>query len=313
MDLLSDVLMRLKLKGTLYFRTSLTSPWGVEVPQYENVMRFHYAHKGRCLVRVDKVAEPVALEQGDLLIIPRGASHRLFCDPRNEHHVLPLETVLRDSGFTGEGVLIYGGDEDLRDTQLICGHFAFDPLMRHALLDNVPPFIRIENYGEAAGLWMEQTLRMIGTETGRAQLGGNLIALKMSEIIFAQALRAFIEREGAAHKGLAGFADPRVARALTAFHKAPGEDWSVVRLAEEAGMSRTAFATGFAELMGVTPMGYVTDWRMQIARHALAQGDDSVGAVGEQVGYASEAAFMRVFKRASGLTPSAFRRRMRAA
>ena len=225
MDLLSDVLSRLDLTGTLYFRTSFTAPWGVDVPSYANVARFHFAHKGRCLVRITGVNTPVALEQGDLIIIPRGASHRLFCTPENEHVAMPLETVLQESGFGGEGVLVFGGDEDMRDTQLVCGHFAFDPFAHHPLLDRLPPFIHVANYGEAAGKWMEYTLRMIGTEAGRSLAGGDLIALKMSEIIFAQALRAFLDREGARHAGLSGFVDPQMSRALMAIHKSPGAGW----------------------------------------------------------------------------------------
>ncbi|MBS0565290.1 MAG: AraC family transcriptional regulator [Proteobacteria bacterium] len=308
MDLLSDILLRLNLRGSLYFRTSFTSPWGVEVPAFENVARFHFVHRGRCLVRVAGARDLVALEQGDLLIVPKGASHRLFCDPVNEGHVLPLERVIELSGFTGEGALVFGGDADDRDTQLICGHFAFDPLARHPLIDRLPPFIHLADYGQAAGKWMEYTLRMIGTEAGGAQFGGDLIALKMSEIILAQALRVFLAGEGAAQAGLAGLADPQLSRALEAMHRDPGRAWSVADLAREAGLSRTGFAMRFAAAMDMTPMAYLTQWRMQIARHALRHGRSAVAEVAERVGYGSEAAFARVFRKEAGLTPAAFRR-----
>lgn len=308
MDLLSDILLRLNLRGSLYFRTSFTSPWGVEVPAYENVARFHFVHRGRCLVRVAGAAGLVALEQGDLLIVPKGASHRLFCDPVNEGHVLPLDRVIELSGFTGEGALVYGGDDDDRDTQLVCGHFAFDPLARHPLIDRLPPYIHLADYGQAAGKWMEASLRMIGTEAGGAQIGGDLIALKMSEIILAQALRVFLAGEGATQAGLAGLADPQLSRALAALHRDPGRAWTVADLAREAGLSRTGFALRFASDMNMTPMAYLTQWRMQLARHALRHGREPVADVAERVGYGSEAAFVRVFRKEAGLTPAAFRR-----
>ena len=308
MDVLSDILMRLNLKGTLYFRTSFTSPWGVEVPPFEDVARFHYVHRGGCLVRVSGADGLVALAQGDLLIVPKGAGHRMFCDPRTEDQALPLDRVIELSGFTGEGVLIYGGDQDDRDTQLICGHFAFDPQASHPLLDRLPPYIPLADYGQAAGKWMEYTLRMIGTEAGGAQIGGDLIALKMSEIILAQALRVFLGTEGAGKAGLAGLADPQIARALAALHRAPGDAWTVAALARIAGMSRTAFALRFAQTMAMTPYAYLTGWRMQVARHALRHTRHSIGDVADRVGYASEAAFARVFKKEVGQTPAAWRR-----
>lgn len=310
LDLLSDLLMRFQFRGTLYFRTSFTSPWGVDVPYFPDVMRFHFAHKGRCFARVDGVKTPVSIEQGDLLIIPRGARHRLYCDPVNEHAVLPLDTVLEKSGFSGKGALVYGGDDDDRDTQLICGHFAFDPQMRHPIIDQLPPFLHIPNYGEGAGKWMESTLRMIGAEAGHSLLGGDLIAVKMSEIIFAQALRAFILTNGHEHTGLAGFADPQISKALHAAHGAPQNNWTVAELAHVAGMSRTAFSNRFTALMGITPMGYLTSWRIQLARQELSGGKLSVAEVGARIGYASEAAFSRIFKKISGTSPAAYRRMM---
>ena len=311
LDLLSDILTRLSLTGTLYFRTSFTKPWGVAVPAFENVARFHFAHRGDCLIRVDGVERPFELAQGSLLIVPHGAAHALYCGHDPEHTILPLDRVLADSGFTGSGVLVHGGDLDRRETQLICGHFSFDPEARHLLLDRLPPAILIDDYGEAAGNWMQATLRVIGNEAASNQFGGDLIALKMSEAIFAQALRSYLESEGADKAGLAGFADPRLRRALDAFHKNPSHGWTLQDLAREAGISRTGFAEMFSNKMGVTAMQYVAAWRMELAKQALRQGADSLGDIAQSVGYASETAFTRVFKKEVGLTPAAYRRNAR--
>jgi len=134
----------------------------------------------------------------------------------------------------------------------------------------------------------------------------------MSEAIFAQAIRAHIEQAGAQDCGVAAFADPHLARALTAFHRIPAEDWSVASLAREAGLSRTGFAERFSARLGVTPMAYVTSWRMQIAREALAGRGLTVAEAAELSGYASESAFSRVFKKEIGVSPAAVRQLRKA-
>ncbi len=308
MDLLSDILSHIQLRGTLYFRTSFTSPWSVKVPAYENVARFHFAHQGRCLIRIDKDKPPVLLEQGDLLIITRGASHTLYCDPKTENEAVQLDKVIEQSGFTGTGALVYGELGTNHETQLVCGHFAFAEDARNLLIDALPSHIHIKNYGEDAGIWMEKTLKVIGNEAGKQQLGGDLIAMKLSEIVFAQALRAYLESEGSNIPVLAGFADHNIARVLTAIHKEPGNTWSLERLAEIAAMSRTAFATRFSQCMQITPLGYITYWRIQIARDMLANSSEPIIKIAEHVGYQSEAAFSRVFKKHMTKSPASYRR-----
>ena len=312
LDLLSDILTRLSLRGTFYFRTSFSPPFGVQVPAFQNVARFHFVQRGELNVFVSNTGETLRLKQGDLILIPHGSAHALLCNEVKPLDALPLEQVLKDSGYQGDGVLIYGGEDKSRDTQLICGHFSFTgPPGRqgtgHMLIDRLPPYILIENYGGDAGAWIEATLRMIGSEISSAQIGGDLIALKLSEVLFAQAIRAHLEYQSPSDTALAGFADPRISRALTAFHKFPAQDWSVETLAREAGMSRTAFAQLFAEKMGTTPMHYLTDWRMQIACHGLTESRWNVADAAAEVGYASEAAFSRAFKKQIGLSPAAYR------
>ena len=306
-DPLSDILTRLTLKGTLYFRTSFTPPWGVAVPAYQHVTRFHFAHRGACDVRIRSTDQVVHVAQGDLIIIPHGAAHDLMGDREVRNAVLPLDTVLERSGYPGHGVLVYGGEDDDRDTQLVCGHFSLARHGSHGLFDRLPDHILIRNYGEHAGRWMETSLRLIAEETAQGRVGAGLIAQKMSEVIFAQALRSFIETDAAARAGLAGFADPHIARALSAFHAAPAASWSVESLAREAGQSRTAFALHFAQTMGVTPMQYLTDWRMQIAQQDLIARTKPIAEIARDAGYASDSAFARVFKREVGQSPAAFR------
>ena len=293
LDLLSDILTNLSMRGTLYFRTSFTKPWGVAVPSYENVARFHFAHRGSCLVKVEGMDDPVAFEQGDLVIIPHGSAHDLYCGHDPERTVMPLDVVLEKSGFDGSGVLVYGGAEPQSETQLICGHFSFEPNARHILMERLPPLIHLTNYGEEAGRWMEATLRVIGEEAGGRKMGGDLIALKMSEAILAQAIRSFIESSAAQDWALGAFSDKNLARAMDAFHKAPAQRWTVELLASAAGMSRTGFAVQFQKLMLMSPMEYVTSWRMEIAKTVLGQGGTSLTDAAESAGYASDSAFTR--------------------
>ena len=171
----------------------------------------------------------------------------------------------------------------------------------------MPSLIHIENYGETAGRWMDATLRMIADETSGSNIGGDLIALKMSEVIFAQAIRSFIEGQEGYQAGLSGFADPKLSRALDAFHHAPAQTWTVEGLAQVAGLSRTAFSQQFSAKIGQTPLQYLTSWRMQIARQCLSERNASVTDAAELVGYASESAFARVFKKEVGMTPAAYR------
>ena len=307
MDLLSDILSQLRLSGTLYFRTSFTSPWSIQVPAYSDVARFHFAWKGRCLVRVADAFSPVMLEQGDLIIIPRGATHTLYCDPKTEREAVQLDQVIERSGFDGRGALVYGEPGTDHETQLVCGHFAFDPAASHPLIDALPEHIHIRNYGETAGDWMENSLKIIGAEAGRHKMGGDLIALKLSEIIFAQALRTYLNSDGLNRPVMAAFTDPGLAKALSAVHENPAATWNLDELSALAGMSRTSFATRFTERMSMTPFAYITHWRMQLARQALSETSQAIIEIAESVGYHSEAAFGRVFRKFFDISPARYR------
>ena len=308
MDLLSDILSKLRLEGTLYFRTSFTSPWGVKVPSYSDVARFHFAHKGRCMVRIADNEAPVTLEQGDLIIIMRGAAHTLYCDPVNELDALPLDEIIQKSGFTGKGVLVWGEHGAHHETQLVCGHFAFEKHASHPMIGALPDYIKIKNYGEGLGAWLEQSLRVIGAEACRDSPGADIVALKMSEIIFAQSLRVHLEADGKNVAVLAGLSDPKISKALRAIHEEPAHYWTLEELARIAGQSRTSFATHFSSLMAMTPISYITDWRMQLARQMLVDTNDAIIAIAENTGYQSEAAFGRVFKRTFSVAPVAYRK-----
>ncbi|NNE84401.1 MAG: AraC family transcriptional regulator [Alphaproteobacteria bacterium] len=306
MDILSDVLGLLKLQGTLYFRTEFSPPWGIEVPAFENVARFHLVHRGRCWLSVAGVDAPVLLEQGDLVIVTHGAQHRLS-DPADAL-ARSVDEVVTQSGFTGEGALVYGEPGQGHDTQLVCGHFAFDKDAGHPLLDALPPFIHVRNTGDVSHLWLEGTLKLIGSEAGGDSLGNEFVTLRLSEIIFAQAIRAYLAADGQTRQVFRGLADAHISRSLHSLHQEPEAAWTLEKMARRAGLSRTAFASRFHECMGMTPMQYLTGWRMQVGRQLLTESDLSILDVAERSGYRSEAAFGRVFRRHFEASPARYRR-----
>ncbi len=308
-DALSDILGAVKLRGSIYFRTEFSSPWGVAVPSYKNVARFHLVARGECWVRVEGVEAPARLGQGDLIVIPHGAAHILSDRPKGS--APSVDQVVKDTGFAGEGALVLGGPDGGDATAMLCGHFEFDDNTPHPLLEALPPFIHVTGSETLNQTWLESIMKFATSEAQSDRPGGDAIVYRLSEIIFIQAIRIHVERTGEASGSLAGITDARIGRALSAIHADPIGRWTVESLGREAGMSRTAFAERFRRLIGMAPLAYVTQWRLQHARRQLLESDASIRHVAECAGYGSEAAFIRVFKKHYGSTPAVMRRARR--
>ncbi len=307
MDLLSDILSLLEVKGTLYFRTSFRCPWGIEVPAYSNVARFHLAHRGECWFSTKDSDEETLLEQGDIVLFPHGASHILR--GQRGAKVEGFDHVVEQSGFTGKGVLVYGGhDIPESETQLVCGHFAFAKDANHPLLNELPTYIHLKKGDDISNTWLDITLRMLGSIAGRVQPGSDLIAAKLAEIIFAQTIRSFLASEKADKLVFKGLRDPQISRLIGVLHQDYRQNWTLESMAKIAGMSRTVFAEKFREVMGITPMQYLTLWRMQQARQLLITSETPMITVAEKSGYLSESSFSRVFKQHFGQGPGTYRR-----
>lgn len=246
---------------------------------------FHLIDRGRCWVHGASLSEPLILGAGDLIVFPRGAAHT-------------LSGVRDDSAPTPTG-------EDAYST-LICGEFHFDAQARNPLLRALPEvFVIRANDGGAAFRELAQVL----SDFSRRRVPGQQVILdKLADSLFAMAVCAHAA-QAADHRGLlAALADTRMARALAAIHLQPGKAWRVDTLAQLAGMSRTAFAVEFARLLGVSPIQYLTEWRVAEARRLLRDRRLSVATIAEQLGYQSEAAFRRTFKRIEGVGPGELRR-----
>lgn len=308
MDVLSDILNIVTLKGSLYFRTQFSPPWGVCVPNYSNVARFHLVTRGQCWVKVTGVADPVCLSTGDLIVIPHGAEHALSDAP--ETPIKSLDHVVQAAGFEGTGALVYGGEDNRAPARLVCGHFAFDPNVGRILLDSLPPYIVIHGFQSADTGWIDDAMKFITQEVHEEAPGAEAIINRLSEILFIQTIRHYAR--GASTGLMAGLRDPQLGRALSALHANPSGAWTVESLAQQAGLSRTVFSERMRERVGMSPMQYLTQWRMELASRLLMKKNANLGRVAPEVGYQSVGAFIKAFKKHYGVGPGRYQKTMLA-
>jgi AraC family transcriptional regulator, activator of mtrCDE len=305
LDILTTILDSLRLKGQLYFRTELTSPWGIHVPFKHNVARFHIVIRGNAWLNVDGQNEPLAMVNGDLFIVTRGSGHDILDAPQTEPR--PLDEVLSEVNYTGSGPLIYGGGG--MGCTLVCGEFAFEREGPNPLLDSLPAVLHVPGGKGLNPTWLESTLGFIAHEAASEQIGAFAVVDRLAEIIFIQVVRAYVNSPTARVPFLAALGDPQISRALGLIHVEPSFNWTVAELGQRIGMSRSAFSNRFSELVGMTPYQYVTSVRMQQATRRLKTTDESIMLVAQNVGYESEAAFSAAFKQHFGARPGEYRRR----
>lgn len=305
MDLLSDILDTIELKGQLYFRTAFSPPWSVAVPSFKRAVRFHLVARGHCWVRPEG-GSGVELNAGDAVLITAGAAHTLA--DAAERPAVALETVLAQSGFSGAGTLVWGNGSKSAASELVCGHFMFADGADHPLLRALPRALIVTSAERAQYPWLDEVLRMIVRQIFSGEPGAHASVRRLSEVLFIEIVRATAGQSQALSGILTALGDPKIARAIAAMHKNPERAWTVETLAAEAAMSRSSFAERFQELMGCGPLGYLADWRMQMARALLARSETSVAEIAARVGYQSAAAFTRAYSHTFGEPPTATRR-----
>lgn len=317
MDALSDILSAVHLEGTLYFSTELRAPFGIRVPAFRKVARFHLAVEGSCWVRVSGEREGARLATGDLIVVPHGAEHSLSDAP--DSPLLSVDEVIQRAGFTGKGSLIYGGPPSPRPptpqpeppVRLLCGHFAFAEDITHPFLERLPAKILIRAEENAGRFALGDAFRFISAELSAEWPGTDAVVHRLSEVLFLQAVRAWAYREG--EEGpLAALTDSHIGKSLAALHAAPAREWTLPELAKEAGLSRTLFAERFHRRLGMPPMQYLAFWRVQRSRLLLREEKLSIEAVARRVGYDSVSAFSRVFAKWVGVPPGSYRRTRRS-
>jgi AraC-like DNA-binding protein len=304
-DVLADIFETIQLRGTFYFRTDFSPPWGTTVPHLGRVARFHHVVQGRCWIRVGD-AEPIELSAGDIVLVPKGATHVL--SHAATVNAPPLENVLAAAGYQGDGLLAIGSGDPAATTQLVCGHLTFGDSADHAVLRALPPIIRISNAERARRPWFDQVLRLLVSHVFSGHPGSIAVVTRLSEIVFIEAIRFAGDEAPELRRLMEAFADARIGRTIALIHREPARAWTVDDLAREVGMSRTRFAEQFREMIGTSPVNYLTEWRLQRAVAALSHSRRPIGEIARECGYSSPAAFTRAFNERFGQTPKAFRR-----
>jgi AraC-like DNA-binding protein len=321
-DTLSEVLSAVRLSGSVFFDVIARSPWVAEAPASaqiankvapgaQHAIEYHVVTQGSCWISLvgDPAFEPVQLKEGDIAVIPHGDPHvvssapGMRAEPNLEVHRRPKDD--EDLPF----VLRTGGDGP-SDAHLICGFFSCDARPFNPLLDSLPRFMRFgRDASRASGGLLDQFIRFAAAEAGSKRAGSQSILNRLSELMFVEIIRLHMDQLAPSGETgwLAGLRDPLVGRALTLLHARPAHAWTLEELAAEIGASRSALADRFGALVGCAPIQYLTQWRMQIAAKRLAEPGVKVSTVAFEVGYASEAAFSRAFKKLVGRSPGQWR------
>lgn len=300
-DALSDILQSVHLSGGVYFRCEFTAPWGMEVPANPDA-EFHVVVRGQCWLVRPGEKEPISLQAGDVVVFLDGSRHRLLDTPRGK--ALSPEKIIGNQSLANFGPVAYGGGG--APVTILCGYFRFNRDSAHPLLAALPNFMHVPGaqFGEADAI-----ISLMQRETKQAAPGTEAVVDRLSEVLFIQILRAHIQQSENATGILVALRDRKVCAALGCMHQYPEKPWTLKSLATELAMSRSAFAARFSALVRQTPMQYLTAWRIEQARRMLRETRLSTAAIAEKVGYGSEAAFGKAFKRRAGVGPGVYRRR----
>jgi AraC-like DNA-binding protein len=314
MDLLSDVLKLVTVKGAVFYNAEYSAPWSFRSPPSQaitpyfgasaaHVVLYHVLTEGRAWVQLEE-GPRAGLTTGDIVIFPHGDAHFLGNGAPAEpvDHGKQLDLVLS----RGLAVTRAGGGGEV--TKFVCGYMLCDPQVGRLVLAGLPPLVRVNVRDDPSGSWLENAIRFSVTNASAASAGAEAVLAKLSEALFVETLRRYIATLPPAQTGwLGGARDPEVGRALGLLHRQPARPWTVGELAAEVGVSRAVLAQRFQHYLGEPPMGYLTRWRLQLGARLLTTTSHTVGEIAARVGYDSEAAFNRAFKRQFGLPPARFR------
>ena len=299
--MLTETLTDFGMTGVFYAASELGAPWGIEIPPMPGTVVFHLVTEGQLVLDVDGTTTPMTA--GEVVLVPHGTGHAVRDAPGSRATAL-FDLPRVEVGERYERLSIPGPGAR---TELVCGAVGFTGLGVARLVRSLPPVLAAGRGEDTA--WMRAAFELIGAETRQPRPGSDVITARLADVLVVQVVRSWLESGAPGQGWLAGLRDPLLGRALAAFHAQPGAPWTLATLAGTAGMSRSAFAARFRDRLGEPPMAYVTTWRMDVAARLVREEQLPLARVAERVGYQSEAAFSRAFRRAHGVTPGGFARR----
>jgi AraC-like DNA-binding protein len=305
-----------RLDGGVFLRAEFTAPWCIRsqvaasdcaplLTDVDRLILYHYVVEGQCAVAVAG-RPPMEIGPGDAVIFPRNDPHVMGSDLSLEP--VDSHSILKPSSSGNLAYINHGGGGAM--TRIVCGFLGYRRVEGNPLIDALPPVLHLDTRKSSAAAWIQSSFQFAADETAQGRAGTDSVLAKISELLFVEAIQRYIDALPAAEKGwLAGCKDPFVARALAQLHGAVSEIWTLDRLAHEVGLSRSALCNRFTALVGEPPMHYLTRWRIHLAATLLTSNGAKVSAVARQVGYDSDAAFSRAFKKLTGVAPAAWRQR----
>jgi AraC-like DNA-binding protein len=303
-DVFADVLQSIHLQSALYCRAHLNAPWGLSVPRRE-VAVFHIVTTGTCWLRLEGTGEPVLLTTGDLIVLPHGHAHVLTDQPSTP--VTEFEDFVSRHPPDKYGK-VYGEGLGAQST-LVCGEYQLEEYATNPLYALLPICLRASSRQRQANPWIRMIMQLVQAEAQGYQPGAETVITRLSEVLFLHTVRDYLSSLGESDAGwLRACRDPQIGQTLALIHHQPEERWTVDSLAHRVGLSRSAFSAKFMRLVGKAPLGYLTDVRLTKAAALLRTQPATLNAVALSVGYASEVAFSKAFKRRFGTAPGAYRR-----
>lgn len=319
MDALSEAMRAVRVTGALFFNGEFTAPWRFATPAQEQIapvvspdserlVLFHLLTEGQATARVAG-QDDVDLAAGDIVVFPHGHAHEIWNGRTSR--LFPGARLLPRLAKGELAAEKWGGNGAI--TRIICGYLGCERHAENLFLRGMPAMIKVNVRGSPAGTWIESATSHCASEPERQRAGRLAVLAKLAEALFVETLCRYMDESPPGCTGwLAGARDPRVGQALARLHREPARAWTLPELAQASGTSRTVLAERFAQLMGEPPLAYLARWRLQLGARRLSCTNRTVLQVACDVGYGSEAAFSRAFKRAFGMPPARYRREHKA-
>lgn len=317
MDILSEMLKTVKLESAFFYNAEFSAPWSFCSPQScklaphihhpdGHIIVYHLLIEGKAFAQVED--QRIALNAGDIVIFPHGDAHCLESGPAPR--TVDGESELQRIFAEGLKVSRLGGGGEV--TQFVCGFMACEPRLSKIFLAGLPPVFKVNIREDESGRWLENAIRFSVNDVAAPGAGSNAVLAKLCETLFVETLRRYVVKLPERQMGwLAAARDPEVGKALALIHRHPEEPWTIAELAKRVGLSRSNLADRFRQYVGEAPVAYLTRWRLHQGAHMLSSTNYSVAQIASEVGYESEPAFNRAFKRQFGDPPARYRTAVR--